>query len=402
MVNVGRMLAVMSKFLGGQWSSADEQHVTVRPITGYGNQLHVVELLTKDEQFKGPTKVLFRKFGHSFVTENDVNVSIGLMEQNLVYFHCSHIGLGPEIYGIYDQGRIEEYFSGRILTLQDYNNDLVSMDIARKLARFHCMKMPFERKPRDYVQMSQTMLDTLRKRNYNQYAALDSCRDIVDQLLQHDYEGDLAWVSKLLPCIPGAIAFCHHDLHNGNIMRLDQPNKNGDQAALLDFELSGYGLRGADLGYFFYFGSFDFGNETLLSGADYPSEQWRRSFIVQYLSECDRLGHSNGDLDCVSNVVREVEFYGILIALKSVLWLLTIEPILTTPSLAVKFMNMTKKLLDMSQERKRLFPINFKMDDNWTANDRVVKVIDYRNTDKMLKARNKLLTELNQGRFSCQ
>ncbi|KAI1294955.1 Choline/ethanolamine kinase [Halotydeus destructor] len=362
MVDAATILTVTSRYLGGHWSTAGEDDVHIRPLgKGFGNLLYVVELVTKDEESKVPTKVLFRKIGHTFIFEDDLNTSVGLAEQHLIYFHCGQIGLGPKIYGIYDQGRIEEFLYGRIMTVADYNNDLVSLDIARKMARFHCMQMPFEKKARDYVQMSQGMLDTLRKCDYKQHKALDACRDMVDQLVHHDYEGDLAWVRKLIPSIPSAVVFCHHDLHNGNILRLDQPNQNGDQAVLIDYELAGYGLRAVDIGYFFYLRSIDFGDETLLSGADYPTEDQRRSFIVHYLSECDKLGHKKADLDSVDGVLREVELYGILYALKTVLWLMTIEPILCDQKLAVKFTNMCKQLLDWSQERKKQFLFDYEV-----------------------------------------
>ncbi|KAI1294956.1 Choline/ethanolamine kinase [Halotydeus destructor] len=351
--DVAIILKVVSKFVEGSWSTAGEQAVTVRPIGGHGNKIYVVQLVTQDDQCEAPSAVVYRNIGHAFMTENDVNIFIGLMQQNLLSFHCGQLGLGPKIYGIYKQCRIEEFIYGRTLTLDDYGHDLVSSQVAQKLARFHYMQLPFERKVADYVQMSQSMLDSLRKRDYQSYPALDTCREMVDQLVQHDYEGDLAWVEKLMPSIPSPVVFCHHDLHNGNVMRLDQPNQNGDQVVLIDFEMAGYGLRAVDIGYFFFFRSIDFGNETLLSGADYPSEDERRSFIVQYLSECDKLGHLKADVDSVSGVLREAEFYGILIALKTVLWLLTIEPVLTTPSL-VKCLNIAKKLFDLSQERKQL------------------------------------------------
>ncbi|XP_075050414.1 choline kinase alpha-like [Mixophyes fleayi] len=55
--------------------------------------------------------------------------------------------LGPQLYGVFPRGRLEEYIPSRRLVTSDLSIPDISSEIAVKLARFHMMEMPFNKEP---------------------------------------------------------------------------------------------------------------------------------------------------------------------------------------------------------------------------------------------------------------
>lgn len=56
--------------------------------------------------------------------------------------------LGPKLYGIFPQGRLEQYVPSRKLTTEELGNPSLSAEIAEKIAKFHKMRMPFNKEPK--------------------------------------------------------------------------------------------------------------------------------------------------------------------------------------------------------------------------------------------------------------
>jgi len=54
--------------------------------------------------------------------------------------------LGPEVYGLFDEGRIEEFINAPNLKHEDYYNLEISRSVAMMLGDFHLLKMPFSKK----------------------------------------------------------------------------------------------------------------------------------------------------------------------------------------------------------------------------------------------------------------
>lgn len=59
--------------------------------------------------------------------------------------------MGPKLFGIFDEGRIEEFIESRPLATEELGIREISTEIARKLARVHQLKIPILKQP-EYLQ----------------------------------------------------------------------------------------------------------------------------------------------------------------------------------------------------------------------------------------------------------
>ncbi|KAK3101887.1 hypothetical protein FSP39_007053 [Pinctada imbricata] len=70
-----------------------------------------------------------------------------LVRNSVIFAIFSEKKLGPKLYGMYPQGRIEEYIPARALRTNELTNPKYSSQIAKKLAYFHTLEMPLCKSP---------------------------------------------------------------------------------------------------------------------------------------------------------------------------------------------------------------------------------------------------------------
>ncbi|NXV57988.1 CHKB kinase, partial [Molothrus ater] len=157
--------------------------------------------------------------------------------------------LGPRLFGVFPQGRLEQYLPSRRLRTEELRDPRVSAEIAVTMARFHGMAMPFNKEPK-------WLFGTM--------------------------EGDL------LEATPSPVVFCHNDVQEGNILLLAGHEASSDRLMLIDFEYSSYNYRGFDLGNHFCEWVYSYSHEGWpcfqAHPEHYPSRQQQLHFIRHYLS----------------------------------------------------------------------------------------------------------------------
>uniref|UniRef100_F7BIE6 ethanolamine kinase n=1 Tax=Equus caballus TaxID=9796 RepID=F7BIE6_HORSE len=172
-----------------------------------------------------------------------------LVLESVMFAILAERSLGPQLYGVFPEGRLEQYIPSRPLTTRELRDPVLSAAIATKMARFHGMEMPFTKEPH-------WLFGTMER--------------------------------KLLDSTPSPVVFCHNDIQEGNILLLSEP-EDVDSLMLVDFEYSSYNYRGFDIANHFCEWVYDYTHEEWpfykAQAADYPTRGQQLHFIRHYLAE---------------------------------------------------------------------------------------------------------------------
>ncbi|XP_048659119.1 choline/ethanolamine kinase isoform X9 [Marmota marmota marmota] len=172
-----------------------------------------------------------------------------------VWGHPAERSLGPQLYGVFPEGRLEQYLPSRPLKTRELREPVLSAAIATKMARFHGMEMPFTKEPH--------WLFGTMERYLKQIQDLPPTGLLNMNLLEmYSLKDEMGNLRKLLDSTPSPVVFCHNDIQEGNILLLSEP-ENADSLMLVDFEYSSYNYRG-----------FDIGNHFCEWVYDYTHEEW--------------------------------------------------------------------------------------------------------------------------------
>lgn len=94
-----------------------------------------------DGEKSGSNTILIRLFGGNLFDE-DVNFRhMVRFEENLLFFKHGDMGLGPKFLGEFPHGRLKEYIPSHTLTNEDLQDRKIRDEVAKKIARFHCLDM---------------------------------------------------------------------------------------------------------------------------------------------------------------------------------------------------------------------------------------------------------------------
>ncbi|XP_061493941.1 choline/ethanolamine kinase isoform X2 [Rhineura floridana] len=236
------------EFLGGAWRRlAGPEELGVVPVSGgLSNLLYKCTLAdhiatTENE----PRQILLRIYG---VILQGVD---SLVLESVMFAILAERALGPRLYGIFPQGRLEEYIPSRRLLTEDLPDPRISGEIAMKMARFHGMVMPFNKEPK-------WMFGTMER--------------------------------AVLEATPSPVVFCHNDVQEGNILLLaGREAAASERLMLIDFEYSSYNYRGFDIANHFCEWVYNYSHDQWpfykASPENYPSREQQLHFIHCYLEE---------------------------------------------------------------------------------------------------------------------
>jgi len=148
-----RALELCSSHLQGNWTSITSENIDISVVEGgFVNRIFLCRNNKTNE------KVLIRLYGGKFMAEgSDLSLilrCIGLEGEVLIFHTMDVNNIGPKLLGVFDGGRIEEYLEVHdTLTNKHIKNPEVTAAFARKLAKIHSLKMPFTKKPKDYINL---------------------------------------------------------------------------------------------------------------------------------------------------------------------------------------------------------------------------------------------------------
>lgn len=275
------------EYLGGAWRRARPEELSVCPVSGgLSNLLFRCSLPNHVPSVGGePREVLLRLYGAILQGVDS------LVLESVMFAILAERSLGPQLYGVFPEGRLEQYLPSRPLKTQELRDPVLSGAIATRMARFHGMEMPFTKEPR--------WLFGTMERYLKQIQDLPSTSLPQMNLVEmYSLKDEMNSLRKLLDDTPSPVVFCHNDIQEGNILLLSEPDSD-DNLMLVDFEYSSYNYRGFDIGNHFCEWVYDYTYEEWpfykARPTDYPTREQQRFRRVRSSPKRNR---RNGKKNC--------------------------------------------------------------------------------------------------------
>lgn len=201
-------------------------------------------------------------------------------------------GLGPNVYGITQKGRIDEYIPWDTMQKTDAFSSTLSANVARALARFHATKMPLPKNERCVLEWIDHYYNCFQEKKPElSWAKEAEGKKALRELLSINFEPEIFWLKAFMSkaetdgLLP--VVFSHNDISPDNILTSGQPHFD---VMFIDFELSGFNWRGFD--FIFYFNVLDVAFEVDDEGClirEEANESFREQLILDYIAESKNL-----------------------------------------------------------------------------------------------------------------
>ncbi|XP_056348936.1 choline kinase alpha isoform X2 [Oenanthe melanoleuca] len=270
------------EFLPGAWRGLREEQLCISPIRGgLSNMLFQCSLPDTIETVADePRKVLLRLYGAILQMGAEAMVL-----ESVMFAILAERALGPKLYGIFPQGRLEEFIPSRKLNTEELSLPDISAEIAEKMARFHGMKMPFNKEPKWLFGTMEKYLNQVLRIKFTR----ESQTRKLNKLLSYNLPQEMKNLRAMLEATSSPVVFCHNDCQEGNILLLEgRENSENQKLMLIDFEYSSYNYRGFDIGNHFCEWMYDYSYEKYpffkASVLKYPSKKQQLHFLSSYLS----------------------------------------------------------------------------------------------------------------------
>lgn len=219
--------------------------------------------------------------------ENHFQGAEAMVLESVMFAILAERELGPKLYGIFPQGRLEQYVPSRKLDTCELNAPSISAEVAEKLAKFHGMTMPFNKEPKWLFGTMDKYLSQVMRLNFTRESQLR----LYNCLLSYNLLQEMDTLRALLKSTPSPVVFCHNDCQEGNILLLKGHQNSEQKLMLIDFEYSSYNYRGFDIGNHFCEWMYDYNCDEFpffkVNTKAYPSKAQQMHFIENYLREYD-------------------------------------------------------------------------------------------------------------------
>ncbi|KAK1159843.1 choline kinase alpha-like [Acipenser oxyrinchus oxyrinchus] len=290
------------EFLHGAWRIVNEEAFQISIIRGgLSNKLFLCSLPDTLQSVEDePRNVLLRLYGAILQMscnkgeskqankENPFQGAEAMVLESVMFAILAERALGPKLYGIFPQGRLEQFIPSRRLVTDELGLPELSAEIAEKMARFHGMRMPFNKEPKWLFGTMEKYLNEVRRISFTRESDVRKFARLINYNLPLEMEN----LMTLLESTPSPVVFCHNDCQEGNVLLL-QGRENVDKQKLMfiDFEYSSYNYRGFDIGNHFCEWMYDYTYDKFpffkASFNNYPTKTQQLHFIASYLAESD-------------------------------------------------------------------------------------------------------------------
>lgn len=240
----------------------------------------------------------------------------GEVKETLAFYAIGIAGLGPKMYGAFNGGRVEQFLPSHTLREADYiERPEIILELARNVARFHGLELPISQIKYDMLKIAEQYHNECDKDAFKAFGKHFGFS--TKNVEEFDITSEIEWAKSVEKVVNSRVVTCKGDLVKHNILVLDEPNKFGERIMIIDYERTAREYRGRDIGELFAMKQYEMINGIFSLVSDYPLEEWRRTFIQEYLKETKALGYFEWDdmLDCVDHVLMEAEFFGLYILL---------------------------------------------------------------------------------------
>ncbi|NXW52850.1 CHKB kinase, partial [Nyctiprogne leucopyga] len=194
--------------------------------------------------------------------------------------------LGPRLFGIFPQGRLEQYVPVRRGPPGRGGWDPPgAWGLGSPPGHGGCDSQPRHGGYLEQIsELTFTQPQQLQKFNH---------------LKTYNLQEEMRSLRDLLESTPSPVVFCHNDVQEGNILLLaGQEAPSSDRLMLIDFEYSSYNYRGFDIGNHFCEWGYSYTHPSwpffLASPENFPSREQQLHFIRHYLWEQSGRGGDTG------------------------------------------------------------------------------------------------------------
>lgn len=233
--------------------------------------------------------------------------------EGIVFFANGIKGLGPKLFGVFEGGRVEEFIPSHRITETDLADDNISLELVRKLARFHALQLPVPKQNRDLLSISAIYQDEYNREKVMKLAKRVDIEPEELWYLDDDYVADHAFLRSFESKVGGRQVLCHGDLNKNNILVRDTPDQFNERTMLIDYELAGTDYRGCDLAALLVCRIFEMTDDGAFHVVcEWPDETYRRMILTEYLNETRKLNYFEFDangVDSVDHLMMEVDFF---------------------------------------------------------------------------------------------
>ncbi|KPP67548.1 choline kinase alpha-like, partial [Scleropages formosus] len=290
------------EFLHGAWKTLTEEDFHISIIRGgLSNMLFLCALPdTQKSVADEPRNVLLRLYGAILQMscnkgetkqsnkENVIQGAEAMVLESVMFAILAERDLGPKLYGIFPQGRLEQFVPSRKLETTELKVPSLSAEIAQKMARFHGMRMPFNKEPKWLFGTMEKYLNQVLRITFTR----ESHVRMFSHLMSFNLPQEMETLKSLLESTPSPVVFCHNDCQEGNILLLNgRENSDRQKLMLIDFEYSSYNYRGFDIGNHFCEWMYDYTYDNFpffkANSKNYPTKAQQLHFISSYLLESD-------------------------------------------------------------------------------------------------------------------
>ncbi|XP_072277391.1 choline kinase alpha-like isoform X2 [Pyxicephalus adspersus] len=288
------------EFLPGAWRFLQEERFCITVIRGGLSNMLFHCSLPDDEKCLSnePRSILLRLYGpilqmscnkgenQETQRENFFQGAAAMVMESVMFAILAERSLGPKLYGIFPQGRLEEFIPSRKLETGELSLPAISAEIAEKMARFHGMSMPFNKEPKWLFGTMEKYLKQALKLKFTRESHIRK----LNKFLSYNLLKEMDTLRSLLESTPSPVVFCHNDCQEGNILLLEgRENSEKQKLMLIDFEYSSYNYRGFDIGNHFCEWMYDYTYEKFpffkASFSKYPTKKQQLHFISSYMAE---------------------------------------------------------------------------------------------------------------------
>ncbi|XP_036390692.1 choline kinase alpha [Megalops cyprinoides] len=290
------------EFLHGVWKTLSEEDFQISIIRGgLSNMLFLCALPESLESVGDePRNVLLRLYGailqmscnkgepRQSNKENQFQGTEAMVLESVMFAILAERELGPKLYGIFPQGRLEQFVPSRKLDTNELSIPSLSAEIAEKMARFHGMRMPFNKEPKWLFGTMDKYLNQVLRITFTRESHIRK----FSRLLSFNLPQEMERLKALLEVTASPVVFCHNDCQEGNVLLLNgREDSDRQKLMLIDFEYSSYNYRGFDIGNHFCEWMYDYTYEKFpffkATSKNYPTKAQQLHFISSYLSEYD-------------------------------------------------------------------------------------------------------------------
>ncbi|KAG1689338.1 Choline/ethanolamine kinase [Nymphon striatum] len=193
-------------FLGGAWKKIPLDDMVFKRISGgITNLLYYCGLPDYCETENEPVDCLYRQYGRIHGKGGDA-----ICTENVIFMLLSERKLGPKLYGVFEEGRLEEYIPASCLRRKQLKDSDLASHIARKLAHVHAIDAPINKEP---VWMIKTIERWLKDVNEKVDKAPENEEESIKFPRYRSYKLDeelkWLWLLAIRECILALLANAH-------------------------------------------------------------------------------------------------------------------------------------------------------------------------------------------------